>query len=686
MPNVSYDSRAVVVDGKRQLILSGAIHYPRSTPGMWPELMKRSKEAGLNTIETYVFWNFHEAKRGVYDFSGRLDVREFCRCAQREGMHVILRIGPYICAETNYGGFPAWLRDVPGIRFRTNNEPFKRMMEKWTRFFVGYMKDLFAPAGGPIILAQIENEYGNVKALYGAEGDKYAQWAIDMGLSLDIGVPWIMCVGGAPGAIETINAFNGFPEIAGHWSRNPEQPAIWTEAWSAWYDVWGVAHHVRSVENMAWSVARFFAEGGAGINYYMWHGGTNFGRESMYLQTPYYYEAPLDEFGLPTTASKHLARLHKLLADHAEIILSSPRPTPVRLGEKQSISAFGSGAQSLVFLSNDDTAAAAEIPFEGKSYAVPARSVTILAGGAPAFNTSEISRASAVRRKLRSGAARLSPFVTRVEPMPSKRPAGLAKVVAPRPVEQLLLTNDDSDYCWYETKLPGGEGELRIDGAGDVLYVFVDGKLVAVSPVPTEDRTGERFKASFLLKLKPGRRDFAILACALGMIKGDWSLGNRNMAEEKKGIWGQVTWRGRELPGPWTTSPFLVGESARLFAEGAVVAKWSKATKSLASKPLRWHRATFKRPAGNSPLALDLGGMTKGLAWLNGKCIGRYWLVSGADAAQPWMKAFVSLANVGEPSQRYYHLPKDWLADVNTITLFEEVGGDLSTVKVCEWR
>src|SRR4051812_13739561 len=122
---VAYDGRAVTVDGRRTLIVGGSIHYPRSTPGMWPDLMRRAKESGLNAIDTYVFWNLHECRRGVYDFSDRLDLVQFLRVAGEHGLNVVLRVGPYVCAETNYGGFPPWLRDGPGGQMRTGNEPFK---------------------------------------------------------------------------------------------------------------------------------------------------------------------------------------------------------------------------------------------------------------------------------------------------------------------------------------------------------------------------------------------------------------------------------------------------------------------------------------------------------------------------------------------------------------------------------
>jgi beta-galactosidase len=162
--HVSYDHRALLLDGKRTLVLSGAVHYPRSTPAMWPGTLRHMRKSGLNTVETYVFWNLHERKRGVLDFSDRLDLVHFCRLAHAEALHVILRIGPYICAETNYGGLPGWLRDVPDIQMRTDNEPFKREKARWVRLVAELIRPLCAPHGGPVILAQIENEYDNIAA------------------------------------------------------------------------------------------------------------------------------------------------------------------------------------------------------------------------------------------------------------------------------------------------------------------------------------------------------------------------------------------------------------------------------------------------------------------------------------------------------------------------------------------
>ncbi|EXB53550.1 Beta-galactosidase 10 [Morus notabilis] len=162
--NVTYDRRSLLVNGGRKLIISAAIHYPRSVPAMWPGLVQTAKEGGCDTIETYVFWNGHEPTQGNYYFGGRYDLVKFVKIVQQAGMYLILRIGPFVAAEWNFGGIPVWLHYVNGTVFRTDNEPFK-----------------------------IENEYGYYEGAYGDAGKRYAMWAASMAVSQNIGVPWIMC-------------------------------------------------------------------------------------------------------------------------------------------------------------------------------------------------------------------------------------------------------------------------------------------------------------------------------------------------------------------------------------------------------------------------------------------------------------------------------------------------------------
>ena len=452
---VGYDARALTINSKRVLLLSGSIHYPRSTPAMWPELMRRTKEAGLNAIDTYVFWNLHESRRGIYDFAGPLDLMRFCELAGEQGLWVILRIGPYICAETSYGGFPAWLRDVPGMRMRTDNEPFKREMERWVRMLCHHLRPMFAPNGGPIIAAQIENEYALVARQYGESGKRYLQWAAELGRSLELGVPLIMCEGAAGGAIETINGFFAHERIEKHQAAHPDQPALWTEHWPGWYDTWGVPAHDRPPQTVAYGVARFFAAGGTGVNYYMWHGGTNFGRQGMFLQaTEYFGSAPLDEFGFETTRSNHLAQLHGILREYAELLLSDGPPQIKMLGEKQPRYAWGTaGGATLSFYCNDSVDEDATVEAEGGIYHLPSRSVTLVSGDRVLMNTAQIESSNVIQRSMRTVDKAFSKFLTWPEPLPPDWPESAAHggVESDGPIEQLLITRDSTDYCWYSS-------------------------------------------------------------------------------------------------------------------------------------------------------------------------------------------------------------------------------------------
>ena len=688
---VSYDSRAITINGQRTMLLGGAIHYPRSTPEMWPALMQRSREAGLNAIETYIFWNLHERQRGVFDFSERLDVLRFCQLAQEHGLYVVLRIGPYICAETNYGGLPAWLRDVPGIRMRTWNEPFMREMERWVRFVVDYLRPMFASNGGPIILAQIENEYANVALQNGVDGMRYLQWAADLGKSLDLGIPLVMCLGAAQGTIETINGFYGHTYLDHHFESHPDQPALWTENWPGWYDLYGHAHRIREPQDVAYSVVRFIAGGGTGVNYYMWHGGTNFGREAMYLQTTSYdYDAPLDEYGRPTTKYHHLARLHRLLLRYADVLLNAQRAEPQLLGNEQAAYIYGDG--ELIFLCND-ASEPVFLTFENQHFELAAQSTLLLSHGKVLLNTAEVAPGSIVQRTMQPAEDTITRIAWHSEPLPTTWPAEQQSTMTlDQPIEQLQFTQDTTDYCWYTTRLfvpadQEGMGTLTLVGVADVAHVFVDGQLQATtSTLLPEDRgsfDGDAFTQSFKLNVTAGEHELSILCCALGLIKGDWMIGYANMAEERKGLWGHVLWNEEMVHGDWSIQPGLIGERGALFASGGALVHWNDHWNEVIDRPLCWWRINFTHPQAGSPLALDLSSMQKGLAWLNGRCIGRYWLASGEGGISPWFPSSVRGQDFGEPPQRYYHLPAEWLQPHNTLVLFEELGGDPSSIAIC---
>nr|KJB72045.1 hypothetical protein B456_011G155500 [Gossypium raimondii] len=406
--NVTYDHRALIIDGKRRMLISGGIHYPRATPQMWPDLIAKSKEGGADVIESYTFWNGHEPVRGQYNFEGRFDLVKFVKLVGDNGLYFLLRIGPYVCAEWNFGGFPVWLRDIPGIEFRTDNEPFKREMQRFVTKIVDLMREekLFSWQGGPIILLQIENEYGNMEGSYGQKGKEYVRWAANMALGLGAGVPWVMCKQtDAPGdIIDTCNNYY----CDGYKPNSPNKPTIWTENWDGWYTSWGGRLPHRPVEDLAFAVARFFQRGGSLMNYYMYFGGTNFGRTSggPFYITSYDYDAPIDEYGLRSEPKwGHLKDLHAAIKLCERALVAADSPQYMKLGPRQEAHVYWENTQSTVlnttlsesqsacsaFLANIDEHNTATVIFRGKSYSLPPWSVSILPDCSNvAFNTAKV--------------------------------------------------------------------------------------------------------------------------------------------------------------------------------------------------------------------------------------------------------------------------------------------------------
>eukprot|EP01102_Stenamoeba_stenopodia_P009461 TRINITY_DN2791_c0_g1_i1.p1 TRINITY_DN2791_c0_g1~~TRINITY_DN2791_c0_g1_i1.p1 ORF type:complete len:508 (-),score=80.43 TRINITY_DN2791_c0_g1_i1:40-1563(-) len=326
--NVTYDGRSLMINGERKLFISGSVHYPRSSVGMWDSLLRQSKAAGLDIIETYVFWNLHEPVKGQLYFEDNADLITFLELCQQYDLYVHLRIGPYACAEWNYGGFPIWLKEEEGIVFRDNNAPFMEEMAAWMATLVEIVRPMFASNGGPIILAQVENEYGWLEQRYGLNGSIYANWSLAYALSLDVGVPWNMCAqDNEPAAINTCNGFYCDQWLAQHFETFPDQPALWTENWGGWFQLWQEPKPTRPAEEQAYAIIRWFAQGGSHMNYYMWQGGTNFDRwvGGPFIITSYDYDVPLDEYGLPNEPKfSHLSALHNVLHQYAGPILGSP--------------------------------------------------------------------------------------------------------------------------------------------------------------------------------------------------------------------------------------------------------------------------------------------------------------------------------------------------------------------------
>ncbi|XP_028787785.1 beta-galactosidase 16 [Neltuma alba] len=655
--NVTYDGRSLIINGEHKILFSGSIHYPRSTPEMWPSLISKAKEGGIDVIQTYVFWNLHEPQQGQYDFSGRRDVVRFIKEIQARGLYVTLRIGPYIESEWTYGGLPVWLHDIPGIVFRSDNEPFKYQMQKFTTKIVNLMKshNLYASQGGPIILSQIENEYANVEAAFHERGPSYVRWAAQMAVGLHTGVPWAMCKqDDAPGPV--INACNGM-ECGNTFKgpNSPHKPSIWTENWTSFYQAFGNEPYLRSAENIAYNVALFIAKKGSYVNYYMYHGGTNFGRTAAaFMITAYYDEAPLDEYGLIRQPKwGHLRDLHAAIKSCSKTLLSATQTT-LSLGRQQEAYVFRkSKTQCAAFLENRENKEVT-VPFFRIPYKLPPKSISILPDcRRVAFNTAKVSAKHSTRT--------MNPVVH----FKSAQQWELYKEAIPNfarttprangLVDQISTAKDKSDYLWYTLRFRHSSSRsfLSAFSQGHVLHAFVNGVLAGSAHGTHNDVP---FTMERNIKLRKGINHISFLSATVGLPDSGAFL------ERKVAGLRNVRVDGRDFTHhTWGYQVGLLGEKLQIYTvTGSRKVQWKRLGRL---HPLTWYKTTFDAPPGNNPVALDLGSMGKGEVWVNGESIGRYWV------------SFVTAK--GKPSQRWYHIPRSLLKPSgNLLILFEEETGN----------
>lgn len=323
---VTYNARTFLINGEPEIFLSAAIHYFRVPRELWADRIAKARRGGMNTIETYVAWNFHEEQQGRFDFDGDRDLDAFFAECARQNMYVIARPGPYICAEWDYGGFPAWLQTLPGVAFRTMNRPYLDAVARWFDALVPIIERHQWTRGGNVILVQVENEYANLQWTRGKDmvvDDEYQQWVRDALLARGINVPLITCAGHCSGTIECVNSHDPADQMPEFRTKYPDKPIFSTEFWTAWYDAWGQPHHTRSAEDVEYASLRCFAEGACGYNYYVFHGGTNFGYTPMYLQTTSYdYDAQISETGRLTDKWRASRRVALFAQTFKEILLT----------------------------------------------------------------------------------------------------------------------------------------------------------------------------------------------------------------------------------------------------------------------------------------------------------------------------------------------------------------------------
>ena len=332
MKTVEIKNDDIKIDGKSVQIISGTIHYFRVHPDLWDDRLDKAVAFGLNCIETYIPWNIHEPHKGEFCFEGICDFEKFIDKVNDHGLKLILRPGPYICAEWDNGGIPAWVCGLEGVELRCMNDIYVKALTNYFDVLLPKITPKLYTNGGPVIMIQVENEYGSF-----ANDHKYMQYIADLYKKHGIDVPYVTSdgayghylIGGTlPGVLATAN-FGSEPEksFANLKSFRPDSPKMCMEFWNGWFDHWGEQHHTRGAGTEpggAADVLEKMLASGAHVNFYMFHGGTNFGftngangnyrDEYAPTVTSYDYDCPLNEYG---DASPKFESCQKIIAKYS---------------------------------------------------------------------------------------------------------------------------------------------------------------------------------------------------------------------------------------------------------------------------------------------------------------------------------------------------------------------------------
>jgi len=562
---------AFLLDGKPFQMISGEMHYPRVPREAWRARMKMAKAMGLNTIGTYVFWNLHEPQKGKFDFTGNNDVAEFVKIAKEEGLWVILRPSPYVCAEWEFGGYPYWLQNEKGLVVRSKEAKYLKEYETYIKEVGKQLAPLQVNHGGNILMVQIENEYGS----YGSDKEYLAinqrlfkEAGFD-GLLYTCDPPAAIVDGHLPGLLPAINGTNDVAKVKKMISdnHNGKGPFYIAEWYPAWFDWWGTAHHTIPAEKYTGGLDSVLSAG-LSINMYMFHGGTTRGfmnganYDDSHPYEPqissYDYDAPLDEAG---NATHKFMLFRDVIAKH----LPAGQTLPP----------------------------------------VPAAKPTI------AINNIKLNQS-----------------------------AGLLDILPKPVINKTPLTfedlNQDYGFVLYQAIITGGKtGILELNELRDYAVIMVNGKRVGVL-----DRRHNQ--NSTKLTLPPGKVKLDILVENLGRINfGPYLLKN------KKGITENVKFDGKEVYN-WAmySLPFKQ------------VNNITYTDKKVTHAPVVKRGSFQLSKVGDT--YLDMSQWGKGVVWINGHNLGRYWSVG--------------------PQQTLY-IPVEWLKKGNNdIVVLELLDSDKNTL------
>ena len=543
-------STQFLLDSKPFRILSGAMHYFRVVPEYWRDRLEKMCAFGLNTVETYVPWNLHEPRPGEFHFDGMLDIVKFIETAADVGLKVIVRPGPYICSEWDFGGLPAWLLKDSSMRVRCAYPPYLAAVDRFFDVLLPKLAPLQSTKGGPIVAMQVENEYGsygNDKMYLRHLADGMRSRGIDSFLFTSDGPRDICLQGGTlPDVFKTVNfAFDAKEAFAKLREYQPEGPLMVMEFWSGWFDHWGEPHHISedgsdSIQRSLDTLDEILAMG-ASVNFYMFHGGTNFGFMNGANADPTPYQADITsyDYACPISESGDL----------------SPRYESYREVLKKYVSVLDS-----------DDSGHRDAPKSG-DFGIRKK----------AYGTVELTESVGL-------------FVS-LDGLSQPRMS-----VNAYPME---MYDQDYGFILYRTKVTGPRmGILRVRGLHDRAQVFINGELVDV----LERESGNEYSAVDIVN----DAQLDILVENMGRVNFDPALMDR------KGITDGVTINNQYQFG-WEVFPLPLNDLSNL-----------KFGSAQAGSCPAFFRATLNvdEPADTF---LALPGWTKGVVWLNGFNLGRYW-------------------------------------------------------------
>ncbi len=318
MPTVTLSRDGLSLNGRPFYLLSGQIHYFRFPRAEWPDILRQARAAGLNTIDTVIPWNLHEPAPGRFNFEELADLPGYIDLCAELGLYFIARPCPYICAEWENGGLPAWLANEPGIAYRLDNPAYLAATRRWFDTLLPLIVERQFDRGGPVILVQIENEHW-ASGVYGhdAHQETLAQDLRERGVTM----PLYTCMGAGGDWPEFRNGWAGIDQkLLATRQVWPDNPMIVSELWSGWFDNWGASRHTgKSAASLDQRLHELTAIGAPGFSHWMWAGGTNFafwggrtvGGDTIHMTTSYDYDAPVSEYG-GLTEKYFMARRHHL--------------------------------------------------------------------------------------------------------------------------------------------------------------------------------------------------------------------------------------------------------------------------------------------------------------------------------------------------------------------------------------